>query len=130
MPTPMLNISAVTIGIDKLSLNRGVENNSTKVAAKTAQKLIINNEGESKNTIKDDERKNTVDPSNDLLYNCVFPNLIPTIAASESDTLKTNKPIIAVCSLKMIVVSAAPITTHEAPVSRRYSIGRTNEKKK
>ena len=126
----MLNISAVTIGIDKLSLNRGVENNSTEVAVNAAQKLNINNEGDSRNTINDEERKKAVDPSNDLLNSCVFPNFIPTIAASESDILRTNKPIIAVFSLKINVVSAAPITTHEAPVSIRYSIGRMNEEKK
>ena len=126
----MLNISAITIGIDKLSLNRAVENNSTEVAANAAQKLIINIEGDSRNTIIDDERKKAVVPSNDLLNSCVFPNLIPTMAASESDILKTSKPIIAAFSLKINVVRAAPITTHEAPVSLRYSIGRMNKEKK
>ena len=123
-------MSAVITGINKLSLNLGVENSSTNVAAKMAQRFIINIAGERRNTIHDADIKKTADPSNDLLYNWVIPNLIPTIAASESDILKTNKPIIAVCSLKMIVVSAAPITTHDAPVSIRYSIGRMNEEKK
>ena len=126
----MLNISAVTMGIDKLSLNRGVENNSTEVAVNATQKLMINDAGESRNTINVDERKKAVDPSNDLLNSCVFPNLIPTIAASESDILKTSKPIIAAFSLKINVASAAPITTHEAPVSLLYSMGRVNIAKK
>ena len=120
----MLNISAVTIGIDKLSLNRGVENNSNEVAVTAAQKLNINNEGDSRNTINDEERKKAVDPSNDLLNSFVFPKLIPTTAASESDILKTSKPMIAALSVNMSVVSAAPMTTHEAPDRFRYSIGR------
>ena len=126
MTTPMLNISAVTKGIDKLSLNRAVENNSTEVAAKTAQRFIINIEGDIRNIINDAERKKAADPSNDLLNNCVFPNFIPMIAAIESDKLKTSKPIMATFSLKIRVVRAAPITTQEAPVSIRHSRGRVN----
>ena len=123
-------MSAVITGINKLSLKRGVENNSTDVAANTAERFIINIAGDRINTIHDAERKKAADPSNDLLNNCVFPNFIPIIAAIESDTLKTSKPMIAAFSLNMNVVSAAPITTHEAPVSMRYSIGRMNEEKK
>ena len=122
-------MSAVTIGINKLSLNRGVENSSTDVEAKTVQRFIINNAGDRINTINDAERKNAAVPSNDLLNNCVFPNFIPIIAAIESDMLKTNKPIIAAFSLNIRVQIAAPITTHEAPVSMRYSIGRVNKEK-
>ena len=123
-------MSAVIIGINKLSLNLGVDNNSTDVAAKTAQMLIINIAGDKTKTIQDAERKKAADPSNDLLNNCVFPNLIPIIAAIESDMLKTSKPIIAAFSLKISVLRAAPITTHEAPVSIRYSMGRVNKEKK
>ena len=111
-------------GINKLSLNLGVENNSTDVAAKTAQIFIINIACDRENIINNAERKKTADPSNDLLNNFVFPNFIPIIAAIESDMLKTSKPIIAAFSLKIRVQRAAPITTHEAPVSIRYSIGR------
>ena len=119
-------MSAVTTGIKKLSLNRGVENNSTDVATNTVERLIINIAGDRTNTIHDAERKKAADPSNDLLNNCVFPNFIPMIAAIESDKLKTSKLIIAIFSLKISVVRAAPITTHEAPVSIRYSRGRVN----
>ena len=123
-------MSAVITGINKLSLNRGVENNSTVVAAKTAERFIINIAGDRTNTIHDAERKKAADPSNDLLNNFVLPNFIPIIAAIESDMLKTSKPIIAAFSLKIRVQSAAPITTHEAPVSIRYSMGRVNKAKK
>ena len=119
-------MSAVTTGINKLSLKRAVENNSTDVAAKAAQRFIINNSVDRENIINDAERKKAADPSNDLLNNCVFPNFIPIIAAIESDKHKTSKPIIATFSLKISVVRAAPITTHEAPVSIRYSMGRVN----
>ena len=122
-------MSAIITGINKLSLNRGVENNSTVVAPKTAERFIINIAGDRKNTIHDVERKKAADPSNDLLNNCVFPNLIPIIAEIESDMLKTIKPIIAAFSLKKRVQRAAPITTHEAPVSIRYSMGRVNKAK-
>ena len=117
-------MSAVVKGMNKLSLNRGVENNSTIVAAKMAQILTMNKEGERENIINDAERKKAVVPSNDLLNNCVFPNLIPIIAAIESEILNTNTPIIVAFSLQISVAIAAPITTHEAPVSIRYSIGR------
>ena len=123
-------MSAVVTGINKLSLNRGVENNSTNVAAKMAEIFIINIAGDRINTIHDAERKKAADPSNVLLNNCVFPNFIPIIAAIESDMLKTSKPIIAAFSLKIRVQRAAPITTHEAPVSIRYSMGRVNKAKK
>ena len=123
-------MSAVITGINKLSLNRGVENNSTNVAAKMAEIFIINIAGDRTNTIHDAERKKAADPSNDLLNNCVFPNFIPIIAAIESDMLKTSKPIIATFSLKIRVQRAAPITTHEAPVTIRYSMGRVNKAKK
>ena len=123
-------MSPVITGINKLSLNRGVENNSTDVAVKTAQRFIINIAGDRKNIIHDAERKKAADPSNDLLNNCVFPNLIPIIAEIESDMLKTIKPIIAAFSIQKRVQRAAPITTHEAPVSIRYSIGRVNKAKK
>jgi len=126
----MLNMSAIEIGINKLSLNRGVENNSTHVAEKIAQRFIINNAGDKRNIINDAERKNIADPSNDLLNNFVFPNFIPINAANESDILKTSKPIIAACSLKISVVRAVPIATHEAPVSIRYSMVRVNKSKK
>ena len=126
----MLKISAVAKGINKLSLNRGVENNSTDVAAKTVQRFIIKIEDDIRNIINDAERKKTADPSNDFLNNFVFPNFIPTIAAIESDMLKTSIPIIAAFSLNINVVSAAPITTHEAPVSIRFSMGRVNIAKK
>ena len=65
-------MSAVITGINKLSLKRGVENNSTNVAAITAERLIINIAGDRINTIHDAERKKTADPSNDFLNNCVF----------------------------------------------------------
>ena len=123
-------MSAVITGINKLSLNRGVENNSTVVAAKTAERFIINIAGDRKNTIHDAERKKAADPSNDLLNNCVFPNFIPIIAAIESEMLKTSRPIIAAFSLKIRVQRAAPITIHEAPVSLRYSMGRVKKAKK
>ena len=100
-------MSAVITGINKLSLNRGVENNSTNVAAKTAQIFITNIAGDRTNTIHNAERKKAADPSNDLLNNCVFPNLIPIIAEIESDILKTIKPIIAAFSLKKRVQRAA-----------------------
>ena len=45
--------------------------------------------------------KNAEDPSNDFENNCVFPNLMPTIAAAESAMLNTSNPIIAVFSLKI-----------------------------
>ena len=122
-------MSAIEIGINKLSLNRGVENNSTHVAEKIAQRFIINNAGDKRNIINDAERKNIVDPSNDLLNNSVFPNFIPIRAATESDILKTSKPMIAAFSVKISVVSAAPITTQEAPVIIRYSIGLVNKSK-
>ena len=123
-------MSAVTTGINKLSLKRAVENNSTDVAAKAAQRFIINNSVDRENIINDAERKKAADPSNDLLNNCVFPNFIPIIAAIESDMVKTSRPIIAAFSLKIRVQRAAPITTHEAPVSIRNSIGRVNKAKK
>ena len=123
-------MSAVITGINKLSLNWGVENNSTDVAAITAERFIINIAGDRTNTIHDAERKKAADPSNDLLNNCVFPNFIPIIAAIESDMLKTIKPIIAAFSLNIRVQRAAPITTHEAPVIIRYSMGRVNKSKK
>ena len=123
-------MSAVTRGINKLSLNREVENNSTNVAEKMAKRLIINNAGDKIKIINDAERKKAADPSKDFLNKCVFPNLIPINAANESEMLKTSKPIIAAFSLKTSVVRAAPITTHEAPVSIRYSIGRVNKVKK
>ena len=123
-------MSAVITGINKLSLNRGVENNSTVVAAKTAERFIINIAGDRTNTIHDAERKKAADPSNDLLNNCVFPNFIPIIAAIESDMLKTSKLIITALSLKIRVQRAAPITIHEAPVSLRYSMGRVNKANK
>ena len=126
----MLNMKAVTIGINKLSLNSGVENNSIDVAAMTAHRFIKNNAGDSINMINDAERKKTTDPSNDLLNNCVFPNFIPMIAAIESDMLKTIMPIIAAFSLNISMVTAVPITIHEAPVSIRYSMGRVNILKK
>ena len=126
----MLNMSAVIKGINKLSLNRGVENNSTDVAAKTAERFIINIAGDRTKTIHDAERKKAADPSNDLLNNFVCPNLIPINAAIESDMLKTSNPIIAAFSLKIRVLRAAPITTHEAPVSIRYSMGRVNKANK
>ena len=123
-------MSAVITGINKLSLNRGVENNSTIVAAKTAERFIINIAGDRTNTIHDAERKKAADPSNDLLNNFVCPNFIPTIAAIESDMLKTSNPIITAFSLNIRVQRAAPITTHEAPVTIRYSIGRVNKANK
>ena len=123
-------MNAVITGINKLSLNRGVENNSTVVAAKTAERFIINIAGDRTNTIHDAERKKAADPSNDLLNNCVFPNFIPIIAAIESDMLKTSKLIITALSLKIRVQRAAPITIHEAPVSLRYSMGRVNKANK
>ena len=123
-------MSAVITGINKLSLNRGVENNSTDVAAKTAERFIIKIWGDRTNTIHNDEIKKATDPSKDLLNNCVSPNFIPIIAANESDMLKTSKPIIVAFSLKIRVQRAAPITTHEAPVSIRYSIGRVNKANK
>ena len=123
-------MSAVITGINKLSLNLGVENNSKDVAAKTAQRFIINIAGDRKNIIHDAERKKAADPSNDLLNNCVFPNFIPIIAAIESDMLKTSKLIITALSLKIRVQRAAPITIHEAPVTIRYSMGRVNKEKK
>ena len=123
-------MNAVITGINKLSLNWGVENNSTDVAAITAERFIINIAGDRTNTIHDAERKKAADPSNDLLNNCVFPNFIPIIAAIESDMLKTIKPIIAAFSLNIRVQRAAPITTHEAPVIIRYSMGRVNKSKK
>ena len=123
-------MSAVITGIKKLSLNRGVENNSTDVAANTAQRFIINIAGDRENTIHDAERKKAADPSNDLLNNWVFPYLIPTIAAAESAVLNTSNPIIAIFSLNIKVVSAAPIATQEAPVSMRYSIVLVNVAKK
>ena len=122
-------MSAIITGINKLSLNRGVENNSTNVAAKTAQNFIINIACDRTNTIHDAERKKAADPSNDLLNNCVLPNFIPIIAAIESDMLKTSKPIIAAFSLKIRVLRAALIATHEAPVIIRYSMGRVNKAK-
>ena len=123
-------MNAVAKGINKLSLNRGVENNSTDVAAKTAQIFIINIAGERTNTIHDAERKKAADPSNDLLNNCVLPNFIPIIAAIESDILKTSKPIIADFSLKIRVQRAVPTITHVAPESIRYSMDRVNKAKK
>ena len=122
-------MNAVIKGINKLSFNRGVENNSTDVAAKTAQIFITNIAGDMTNIIHDTERKKAADPSKDLLNNCVFPNFIPIIAAIESDMLKTSKPIIAAFSLKIRIQRAAPITTHEAPVRIRYSMGRVNKAK-
>ena len=123
-------MNAVITGINKLSLKRGVENNSTDVAANTAERLIINIAGERINTIHIAERKKAADPSNDLLNNWVFPNFIPIIAAIESDMLKTSKLIITALSLKIRVQRAAPITIHEAPVSLRYSMGRVNKANK
>ncbi len=70
--------------------------------------------------------KNAVDPSNDFENNCVSPNLMPTIAAAESAMLNTSNQIIAVFSLKMNMVTAAPIITHEAPDNIPCSIGRVN----
>ena len=119
-------MNAIVIGINKLSFKRGVENNSTKVAKKTAQILMANSAGDKVNTINADERKKAADPSNDLLKNCVFPNLIPIREAHESEILKTNKPMIAALSLNINVVNAAPITTHDAPLRIRRSIDRIN----
>ena len=91
-------MSAVVNGINKLSLNRGVENNSTNVVAKIAKIFIINDIGDKINTINDADRKNTVDPSKDLLNISVCPNYIKINAANESDILKTSKLIIATFS--------------------------------
>ena len=53
----MLNINAVTIGMVKLSLNLGEENNSVTVAANVAIRFTKNNAGENKYIINDAERK-------------------------------------------------------------------------
>ena len=119
-------MNAVVIGINRLSFKRGVENNSTKVAKKTAQIFMANSAGDKVNTINAAERKKAADPSNDFLKNCVFPNLIPIKEAHESEIPKTSKPMIAALSLNISVVSAAPMTTHDAPLRIRCSGGRMN----
>ena len=68
--------------------------------------------------------KNAAEPSKDFENNCVFPNFMPIIAAAESAMLNTSNPIIAEFSLKIQMVIAAPIITHEAPDNIPCSIGR------
>ena len=109
---------------------RAVENSSTAVAAETAIRLIRKNTGDKLDTINNAIMKKAADPSNDLLNNFVLPNFSPIIAATESAKLNTNNPIIVAFSLNINVVSAAPITTHEAPDRLRYSIGRVKTVKK
>ena len=119
-------MKAVAIGINKLSFKRGVENSSTKVTKETAQIFMVNSAGDKVNTINAAERKKTADPSNVLLNNCVFPNLIPIREAHESEIPKTSRPMIAALSLNISVERAAPMTTHDAPLRIRCSIDRMN----
>ena len=79
-----------------LSFNLWYENNSTKVE-KNAIRIDANKDKlEAKKTrIIKALIKNEKEPSNDfLLYIFVSPNLIPTIAANESEMLIINKEAI------------------------------------
>ena len=118
---PMVRIKAVATGMRILSLNLGVEKSSIDVAAMDA----IN-----KNIIDTDERRNIIKyvlirkakvPSSDLLNNRVLPNLIPIIAAAESDTLITKIAIIATFSLNRHTDMHEPINTQDAPDNILYS---------
>ena len=122
----MLRMNANTKGMRRLSLMRGVENNSTIVTTITAIKLTQVDAEDNENTIIIDNIKNAADPSNDFENKFVLPNLIPIIAAAESAMLNTSKLIIAIFSLKIDIVMAEPIMTHEAPDNIRCSMGRVN----
>ena len=110
--------------MSRLSFNLKIGINSTNVIIKENKIIIIGEKFVNKLNMIIVDKKKENDPSRDLLNKIVFPYFIPINAAAESDKLKTNREMIAICSLKNNVDNIMPINTHVEPETELISFFR------